>query len=49
MDAYALERATHDEMPWKLARKGLSADEPSSNPIQKKDMIEYYSQFVITE
>jgi uncharacterized phage-associated protein len=40
--AYDLERYTHHESPWTNARKGLSADFPSSNTISQADMRECY-------
>jgi uncharacterized phage-associated protein len=45
-DAYALERSTHEEDPWRLARQNVSPDEPSTNIIEKKTIHDYYSQFV---
>lgn len=47
MDAYALEKSTHNEQPWLQARIGLAEDEPSTNIISKDSMIEFYSQYVI--
>lgn len=46
LDAYALEKSTHEEDPWIKARKGVPNDMPSNEIIDKKSMIEYYSQFV---
>lgn len=40
--AYELECLTHEEEPWKNARKGLPPDNPSKNIISKKEMMEYY-------
>lgn len=41
-DAYALERMTHAEEPWKLAREDLPPDAPSDSVIRKEWMKEYY-------
>jgi uncharacterized phage-associated protein len=41
-DAYELERMTHLESPWQIARQGLASDEPSTNIILKDWMQEYY-------
>jgi uncharacterized phage-associated protein len=41
-EAYDLERMTHAEKPWQLARQGLKPDEPSSNIIEKDWMKEFY-------
>jgi uncharacterized phage-associated protein len=49
LDAYAgfsatdLERLTHSERPWIEARTGLAADEPSTTPISRKVMKQFYS------
>lgn len=40
---WALERRTHAEAPWLTARKGLEADEESSNPISHQSMIDFFS------
>lgn len=45
-DAFALERSTHEEAPWRIARGPLAADEPSTNIVTKKTIHGYYSQFV---
>ncbi|SDD75266.1 Uncharacterized phage-associated protein [Dyadobacter soli] len=45
-DAFALEQSTHSEAPWRIARGGVAADEPSTNVIDKKTIHDYYSQFV---
>ena len=42
-DAYDLERMTHQEDPWNLARGSLPIHDPSSNIINKKWMKEYYA------
>lgn len=39
-----LENMTHQETPWKNARKGLSPVEPSSNKISKKDIFIFYNE-----
>lgn len=44
-----LEYLTHQEMPWKNARKGLEAFEPSSNPIKIDDMISFFSSKLLEE
>ncbi|WP_018249860.1 Panacea domain-containing protein [Orenia marismortui] len=45
LSAYELERLTHEEEPWRKARKGLSPDQPSSREIQIRWMKEYYDKF----
>jgi uncharacterized phage-associated protein len=45
----ALERLTHKEEPWRLARQGFSADEPCHRIIADKWMKEYYKQFISPE
>lgn len=45
MNAYELERLTHEEEPWKKARSGLDPDEKSTNEIKTEWMEEYYSNF----
>ena len=42
-DAYELERMTHQEAPWIIARKGLPIDAPSNETISKESMKMYYS------
>lgn len=44
--ALDLERRTHQEDPWIIARNGLPPDEPSNAIIKKSDMQNYYSQFL---
>lgn len=44
--AYELELLTHDEDPWKIARGGIPADEPSRNIITPESMEAYYAQRV---
>ncbi len=39
-----LERITHEEPPWKLARKGYEDNVPSSEPITTESIAEYYMQ-----
>jgi uncharacterized phage-associated protein len=41
--AFELERMTHNEAPWKKARKGLPLDVNSSKIISKSSMKSYYS------
>jgi hypothetical protein len=38
-----LERLTHLEDPWRLARKGLNEDNSSNTEIKDKDILDYYS------
>ena len=42
LSAYQLEKLTHQEDPWRNARKGLPPDELSHNVIQNEDMRDYY-------
>lgn len=44
--AFELERLTHSEDPWILARGGKPSNEPSDAIISKDSMKKYYSQFV---
>lgn len=37
-----LESMTHQELPWKNARAGLSAIQPSSNTISDEDMFNFF-------
>ena len=46
LDAYQLEKLTHNEEPWFLTRDNLTDDEPSHRIIEKKLIKEYYSKFV---
>lgn len=39
-----LESICHQEEPWKVARGELAAYEPSTNPIEDKDIFNYYSK-----
>jgi len=39
---HELEALTHGELPWIEARRGLSEFEPSTNPISKETMKNYY-------
>jgi putative prophage ps3 protein 01 len=39
-----LEKITHNEEPWKLARKGYSDNIPSNEPISKESMKVYYEK-----
>jgi uncharacterized phage-associated protein len=41
--AFDLERLTHSEDPWKIARAGLPPDASSNRVISKSSMQEYYS------
>ena len=40
--AWDLQQMTHQELPWRNARKGLAPDEPSSNAISLDDMMSFY-------
>ncbi len=42
-DADELEYMTHQELPWKNARKGMSFLESSNNKIDLKDIFRYYN------
>lgn len=42
--AYALERMTHEEMPWQSARAGLASDQPSRAIVRKEHMKQFYRQ-----
>lgn len=42
--AISLERYTHSEKPWRMARKGLTMSEASDNIISKKSMEKYYKK-----
>lgn len=48
-DAYELERMTHAETPWNLARGGIQSDAPSNAVIEKEWMKEYYKSRVEEE
>ena len=39
-----LERITHEEAPWKLARKGYADNIPSSEPILMENIEAYYTE-----
>ena len=39
-----LERITHEEMPWKLARKGYTDNIPSNETITMENIEEYYTE-----
>lgn len=41
-NAYELEQLTHAESPWKNARKGIPADEPSNKVISHAEMKKFY-------
>jgi uncharacterized phage-associated protein len=43
--ASALEMMTHNESPWKEARRGLSVDQSSSEVISKESMLTFYKSF----
>lgn len=42
--AYQLEKLTHQEAPWRNARKGLPIDEASRSIISKNDMKRFYRE-----
>jgi len=42
--AIELMTMSHDEIPWKNARKGCAADEQCFNTISKKDIEQYFSE-----
>ncbi len=48
LTAFELEKLTHSEKPWQLARTGLAKDEPSDNIISDRSMIEYYKEFLVS-
>lgn len=39
-----LEAISHNEMPWKNARQGISSGDACSNVISNYDILQYYSQ-----
>lgn len=49
MTAYQMERLVHSEEPWRRAREGLNADEPSHNIIKNDWMRDYYCRFLADE
>jgi uncharacterized phage-associated protein len=44
--ATELERLTHSEQPWILARRGVAPDEPSRNVIPKDHMKSFYRSLI---
>ncbi|MFN3967753.1 Panacea domain-containing protein [Flavobacterium sp.] len=46
LNAFELERLTHEEDPWKITRGDLPEDAPSHKVIDKILMSEYYKQYV---
>lgn len=48
LDAYELERLTHQEAPWIEARNGLSAAQPSHAIISEDSMRQYYQSQIST-
>jgi uncharacterized phage-associated protein len=46
LTADQLERLTHNEAPWREARKGLEAGEPSTEPLDEKLIIKFYSKMM---
>lgn len=49
LSSQELSNLTHQERPWRLARKGMSSDERGSNVITLASMHEYYSSLVEEE
>lgn len=49
LDGDQLEELTHEETPWKNARKGLEAHEPSTNPIKIDDMKSFFRSKLLEE
>ncbi len=47
LTAFQLEKLTHSEDPWILARGDLAPDEPSENTISEESMINYYQQYIV--
>ncbi|WP_436492226.1 type II toxin-antitoxin system antitoxin SocA domain-containing protein [Actinokineospora sp. HUAS TT18] len=45
-DRHQLSAMTHDEEPWRVARAGLSDDEPSSRPLSPKVMADYFGRLI---
>jgi uncharacterized phage-associated protein len=45
-DAFGLEKLTHSETPWQMARAGLPSDAPSHSIISHASMREYYASRV---
>lgn len=45
-DATTLERLTHKENPWILARRGIPMDEPSHNIISHDSMKKYFKELL---
>jgi uncharacterized phage-associated protein len=43
LSAFDLERLTHSEAPWKIARAGLAPDASSHNIITQSSMRDYYA------
>lgn len=43
ISSYNLERLTHQEDPWKNARRGIPKDEPSNAVISLEDMKQFYT------
>lgn len=46
---YDLEKLSHREAPWIIARNGMPKDEPSEAVISIESMKEFYSQFISEE
>ena len=46
LSAYELERLTHAEKPWQIARGNLEPFEPCTETIREEWMKDYYSQYL---
>ncbi|CRK59838.1 Putative prophage protein (ps3) [Alloactinosynnema sp. L-07] len=46
-DRHQLSAMTHDEEPWRVARAGLSDDEPSSEPLSEQVMAAYFGRLTV--
>ncbi|NII28569.1 SocA family protein [Pseudoflavitalea sp. X16] len=49
LEAFELEKLTHNEDPWLITRKGLADDAPSDRIIDKALIKGYYSKFSMDE
>ena len=49
LSSYKLECLTHEETPWKTARKGVPAGEPSDNLISKDLMQHFYKELLYSK
>ena len=46
LSSYKLECLTHEEIPWREARQGVAAGDPSTNVIRKMTMRTFYKQML---